>query len=314
MNLSMKSLITLLLLVVSLCACSPQPEISPDILGGGTLFDPSLYQPEKYLVSIAIPTPTPEQAGRPVIIACHGYTATTFEWDELRSWAGADKGFYLSQVLLGGHGRSYEEFKESNWRDWQKAITDEYERLEKAGYQNINLLGSSTSGALLLELVSSNYFQNRKALRNLLLVDPIVVPADKTLSLVGVVGPMLGYTEADQPAGEDKVYYRFRPQETLQQLNKLLKVVRKDLEKGIQLPAQSRMKGYKSKKDSSADPVSAVLIYRGVRTAEGKPIEVEMVDSDLHVYTRLELRENVTAKDRNNQLATFADMASRVLQ
>jgi carboxylesterase len=39
-----------------------------------------------------------------------------------------------------------------------------------------------------------------------------------------------------------------------------------------------------------------------------------MVDSDLHVYTRLELRENVTAKDRNNQLATFADMASRVLQ
>jgi carboxylesterase len=310
----MRSIITLFLLVVSLCACSPEPEISPDILGGGTLFDPSLYQPDKYLVSVANPTPTPEQAGRPVIIACHGYTASTFEWDELRAWAGADKGFYLSQVLLGGHGRSYAEFKESSWLDWQKAITQEYERLEKAGYQNINLLGSSTSGALLLQLVSSGYFQNRKTLKNLLLVDPIIVPSDKTLSLVGVLGPMLGYTEADQSASEDKVFYRFRPQETLQELNKLIKQVRKDLEKGIQLPAQSGMKVYKSKKDSSADPVSAVLIYNGVRTAQGKHIEVEMVESDLHVYTRLDLREDVTVRDRNNQLATFADMASRVLQ
>jgi carboxylesterase len=125
---------------ILLSACSSDPDITPGVLGDGILLDPSLYEPAKYLVSLAVPAPTPEQALKPVIIACHGYTATTFEWDELRNWsAGSD--VYLSQVLLGGHGRSYEEFKESSWHDWQRAIKEEYERLEKAGYQNINLLG-----------------------------------------------------------------------------------------------------------------------------------------------------------------------------
>ncbi len=74
------------------------------------------------------------------------------------------------------------------------------------------------------------------------------------------------------------------------------------------------MKVYKSKKDPSADPVSAVLIYEGVRTAEGKQIDMQLIDSDLHVYTRLALRETVSAKDFSNQTSTFADMVARVLR
>lgn len=310
----MKTLITLLIIVSLGLACSSEPDITPDMLDGGTLFDPSLYNPEKYLVSRATPNPTPEQARRPVIIACHGYSATTFEWDEFRAWAGNRTDFRLSQVLLGGHGRNYEEFKQSTWRDWQAAIIAEYDALLKAGYQNISLLGSSTSGALLLELMASGYFANRTAPRNLLLVDPIVIPSDKSLSLVKLLGPMLGYVETDQSAEEDKVYYRFRPQETLQELQTLLTVVRKNLEKGVTLPTNCALKVYKSKKDSSADPVSAVLIYKGVRTADGQPITVQLIDSDLHVYTRLQLRETVTTKDRENQTAAFTDIAARVLR
>lgn len=307
--------LTLLVLAVVGLACSSEPKITTDMLDGGTLFDPSLYKPEQYLVSKAIPNPTPEQARRPVIIACHGYTATTFEWDEFRTFLGSRTDVYLSQVLLGGHGRSYEEFKKSTWRDWQAAITAEYESLEKAGYQNISLLGSSTSGALLLELVSSGYFASRPALRNVLLVDPIVIPSNKTLSLVQVLGPMLGFTEAtDQSSAEDKVSYRFRPQETLQQLQKLLNVVRKGLEKGVTMPPNCLLKVYKAKKDSSADPVSAVLIYNGVKTADGQPTTVQLIDSELHVYTRLSLRATVTARDRQNQTATFTDIAARVLR
>ncbi|MDB5239743.1 MAG: esterase/lipase-like protein [Spirosoma sp.] len=309
----MKIIISLLVMIVGV-ACSSEPTITKDMLDGGTLFDPSIYKPESYLISKAIPNPTLEQARKPVIIACHGYTATTFEWDELRTWAAGRTDFLLSQVLLGGHGRSYEEFKKSSWHDWQSAIMDEYDRLEKAGYQNISLLGSSTSGALLLELVASGYFANRLIPRNVLLVDPIVIPSDKTLSLIKVFGPMLGYVETDQSAAEDKVYYRFRPQETLQELQSLLTIVRKDLEKGIQLPPNCNLKVYKSSKDSSADPVSAVLIYKGVSAANGVPIAVEFVESDLHVYTRLNLRSNVTAKDRINQIATFTDIAARTLR
>ena len=309
----MKTVIILLVMIVGV-ACSSEPTITKDMLDGGTLFDPSIYKPENYLISKAIPSPTAEQARKPVIIACHGYTATTFEWDELRTWAAGRTDILLSQVLLGGHGRSYDEFKKSTWHDWQSAITDEYARLEKAGYQNINLLGSSTSGALLMELVASGYFANRTAPRTILLVDPIVIPSDKTLSLIKVFGPMLGYVETNQSAAEDKVYYRFRPQETLQELQNLLTTVRKDLEKGIILPPNCSLKVYKSTKDASADPVSAVLIYKGISTDQGKPITVELIDSDLHVYTRLNLRSNVTAKDRTNQTATFTDIAARVLR
>jgi carboxylesterase len=310
----MKLIISLLVLVVAGLACSPEPTITKDMLDSGTLFDPSLYNPEKYLVSKSTPNPTAEQARKPVIIACHGYSATTFEWDEFRAWANNRTDFQLSQVLLGGHGRSYEDFKKSTWQGWQTAIKDEYEQLVKAGYTNISLLGSSTSGALLLELVSSGYFANRLAPRNLLLVDPIVIPSDKTLSLIGVVGPMLGYIETVQSAEEDKVYYHFRPQETLQQLQKLLTVVRRDLERGITVPPACTLKVYKSKKDPTADPVSAVLIDKGTKTSDGKSVDVALIDSDLHVYTRLKLRESVTPKDQQNQIATFTDIVSRALR
>lgn len=311
----MRTLLSLVVIATFTLACSSEPDITKDMLDGGTLFDPSIYKPESYLVSKAIPNPTPEQARQPVIIACHGYTATTFEWDEFRAFLGNRTDVYLSQVLLGGHGRSYEEFKKSTWHDWQAAVMAEYEALTKAGYQNISLVGSSTSGALLLELAASGRFAGRTDPRNLLLVDPIVIPSNKTLSLVRVLGPMLGYTEStDQSAAEDKVSYRFRPQETLQELQSLLIIVRKDLEKGVTLPPNCSMKVYKSKKDSSADPVSAVLIYKGIKAADGKPITVEMIDSDIHVYTRLNLREGITDKDRQNQTATFTDIVARVLQ
>lgn len=310
----MKTRLSLLVVAIVGLACSSEPDITKDMLDGGTLFDPSIYKPELYLVSKAIPTPTPEQARKPVIIACHGYSATTFEWDEFRAWAGGRTDFYLSQVLLGGHGRSYDDFKQSTWHDWQAAITNEYDALVKAGYQNISLLGSSTSGALLLEVVASGYFANRPAPRNLLLVDPIVIPSDKSLSLIGLVGPMLGYIDSKQPAVEDKVYYHFRPQETLQQLQSLLNVVRKDLEKGVTLPPNCALNVYKSKRDPSADPVSAVLIYKGVKTSDGQPVAVGLIDSDLHVYTRLNLREAATDKDRQNQTATFTDLVTRALR
>lgn len=310
----MKSIICLLVLVLAGLACSPEPAITKEMLDGDTLFDPSLYNPANYLVSKAVPNPTAEQARQPVIIACHGYSATTFEWDELRAWANNRTDFQLSQVLLGGHGRSYDEFKKSTWQDWQLAIKDEYEQLLKAGYTNISLLSSSTSGALLLELVSSGYFANRLAPRNLLLVDPIIIPSAKSLSLIGVVGPMLGYIDTRQTAEEDKVYYHFRPQETLQQLQKLLTLVRRDLEGGVVLPPACTLKVYKSKKDPVADPVSAVLIYNGIKAADGEPVSVELIESDLHVYTRLKLRDQVSTRDQQNQAATFADLVRRVLR
>lgn len=310
----MKKTIVATILVLLIASCSKSPQISADILGGGTLFDPSVYNPEKYLVSLSNPHPNAAEALRPVIISCHGYSATTFEWNEFRDWSKPKNEYQLSQVLLSGHGRTYEDFKKSTWHDWQSTILDEYTKLVAAGYKNISFVASSTSCTLLLDMIHSGVFNNSNTQINILLVDPIIIPSDKTLSLVGILGPMLGYVEAENTPEEDKYYYHYRPQETLQQLQDALTTVRKQLEKGITLPPFMYMKVYKSKQDPTADPVSAVLIYKGVKTSHGNPIDIQMVDSKLHVFTNLAIRPEVTDKDRSNQAAAFSDIELKVTQ
>jgi carboxylesterase len=48
-----------------------------------------------------------------IILAVHGYSATTFEWQEFADWS-APSSYRISQVLLDGHGRDYESFKASH--------------------------------------------------------------------------------------------------------------------------------------------------------------------------------------------------------
>ena len=306
----LKKGIYFVLFCIFFLGCS-DPEISDTTLDGELIFDPSIYDPATYLVSKSKPLPKTYELDKPVFIACHGYSASTFEWDEFKDWANGDTSYFISQVLLGGHGRSYEDFKSATWKDWLIPIKTEYEGLITAGYTNINFVGSSTSCALITELISEGYFIGKLSPNNFFYIDPIVIPSNKTLSLVGVVGPMLGYAEVDNNKDEDLYWYHFRPQETLQELNKLIILVRKNLEVGIKLPKESKMKVYKSIKDGSADPVSAVLLYKGITTSGNQNIEVEMVNSELHVFTRLALRENLSNLDIANQSKCFTELISK---
>jgi carboxylesterase len=293
-------------------SCGDIPEISDDLLDGKVIFDPSLLSPEDYLISLSNPNPTAEEASRPVFIMCHGYSASTFEWQEFQDWSGNTDEYFISRVLLGGHGRTYEDFKSSSWHDWQQAIFDEYESLLDAGYTNLHLVGSSTSGALILEAFGAGYFKGKTAPKSVLLVDPIVIPSDKILPLIGILGPLVGYTETENTPGEKTYWYTYFPQETLQELQSVIKKVRKDLQNGIDLPSQSLLKVYKSTHDSNADPASAVLIYKGVTPTN--QLVIEMIDSKLHVFTRLQFREEaVTDKDRMLQEKTFEDMVKIAL-
>lgn len=297
-----------------LSACSKNPDIDDaTMLDGDQIFDPSLYDPEAYLVSMAIDDPSEAQKNTPVVIAVHGYSASTFEWDEFRTYTDANADILVSQVLLGGHGRTYEDFKNSSWHDWQEPIMAEYNALREKGYTNISFAGSSTACPLVLDLIKKGEI-GANGMKNIFLIDPIVIPSDKLLTLVGLVGPMLGYLETDNSEGEEGHWYHFRPQETLQELMDLIDKVRRDLQKGYDLPAGTNMKVYKSIKDSSADPVSAVLIYKGLKNSDGSDIDMEMMDSDLHVVTRLDGRENITQKDRDIQKGVFDDMLMRIEQ
>ncbi len=297
-----------ILFSVSLTSCSKTPDINnATMLDGDQIFDPSLYNPEKYLVSAGIANPNAAQLNTPVVIAGHGYSATTFEWDEFRTYCDLKADILVSQVLLGGHGRTYEEFKKSTWQDWQTPILTEYNALRAKGYTNINFAGSSTSCPLVIDLIRKGEI-GANGMRHIFMVDPIVIPSDKLLSIIGLVGPMLGYMETTNTPAEEGHWYHFRPQETLKQLLNLTVKTRKDLQEGYSLPPGIRVKVYKSIKDPTADAVSAVLIYKGLKNSDGSKIDIEMIDSEFHVFTRLAGRDNITQHDRDNQTHAFDDI------
>ncbi|MEA5141872.1 alpha/beta hydrolase [Arcicella rigui] len=307
--------IYLLLTSMLLAACNKSPVIDDvTMLDGNQIFDASLNHPENYLASSYLANPTENQLNTPVIIASHGYSASTFEWDELRVFADKNKGFYVSQVLLGGHGRTYQEFKDATWKDWQQSIKDEYEKLSKMGFKKIYLAGSSTSGALLLNLIKSNFFSSYTKPKGIFLIDPIVLPSNKSLTMIGLLGPVLGFTTSELEEGEKGYWYVYRPQESLKQLLAVIDLTRRDLEDGFSLPQDTYLKVYKSIKDETAEPVSALLIYKGLKTSKGANIDVEMVESNLHVFTRLKGRSNVSSTDEALQLKTFTEMRNKMLE
>ena len=84
--------------------------------------------------------------------------------------------------------------------------------------------------------------------------------------------------------------------------------IRKKLEDGITLPSNLKLTVYKSDKDNSADPLSAVLLYKGVKLANQQNISVHIVKSDLHVFTRLLGRNNYTPTDKQNQYDVFTEI------
>ena len=298
----------IIILLISLCflSCNRSPSITDQDLDGNVLFDLSLYQPEKYLVSAYKPNPSDQEKQIPVLIAAHGYSASTFEWDELRKYADSVKsGILISQVLLGGHGRTYEDFKNSTWRDWQASILLEYKKLVQAGYTNISFIGSSTGCPLILNLLYENSLSQIPP-NQILLIDPIIIPSNKILSLAGIVGPMIGYTSVDFDSElERKHWYHYRPQETLQELLDIITVVRKELESGIALPALTDLSIYKSKYDEVADRISGVLIYNGIESNSMNSKEIDMVNSHIHVMTRLQGRNNITDNDISIQKMIF---------
>lgn len=301
-----------LLVFVLLVSCAKSPDINNEtMLDGDQIFDMSLINPEDFLISARYPNPSEVLKNTPVVIAAHGFSASTFEWQEFSEFAETKGTFLVSQVLLGGHGRSHEEFKNATWKDWQSSIIDEYNKLSQLGYKNIYLIGSSTGCPLIINMIKTNALTRAKP-KGIYLIDPIVISSNKTLTLVNALGPVLGYTTTNLDSGEEGHWYVYRPYQALIQLMELIDLVRKDLQHGITLPEGTKMKTYKSIVDDAADPVSAVLIYQGMKRSDGSKTAVEMVDSKLHVFTRLRGRESVTQADRDLQQHVFGEIAGEL--
>ena len=292
--------------------CTDEPPIDDLVdLDGVEIYDPSLDHPEDYLLSKKILNPTDIELNTPVVITIHGFSASTWEWDEFCEWSRDRGSFLTSQILLGGHGMTYEVFKNSTWEDWQQPILREYRLLDSIGYRNICFAASSTGAPLILEAIRSGKFAGYRTPDHFIMIDPIVLPSNKMLSMIGFVGPIIGYTETLLDSAENGHYYKYRPQEALNQLLELIELTRHNLEDGITLPTGISLHVYKSIKDPSADPISALLIYKGITTSFGKP-SVTMVESSLHVFTYLKGRNSYTEADKALQMRTFEEIESVV--
>jgi carboxylesterase len=268
------------------------------------------------LVSTRIPNPDSNDLTHPVIIAVHGFTASTYEWEEFKDFADtfpiANKPL-VSLVLLGGHGRSIDTFQSSTWRDWGRPILKEYDSLVVRGYKHISFAGASTGATLLIQAIADGAFNNRQVPDRVFLIDPIIVPTAKALSLANIVGPVLGNSPNPGDSVENLHWYVNRPEEDLRQLYELINRAKNHLESGFDLPVGTRAKVYKTKHDNSADPVGALMIYKGMRNSGGGHVEVQMIDSRLHVFTRLQGRSPIpSAADTSNQQSAFRDMAISV--
>ena len=237
----------------------------------------------------------------PVLIAVHGFSASTFEWLELRRHVGDVKPYaqriaegetpraLVSLVLLGGHGQDISDFQDSSWEAWGRPILAEYDSLVGQGYKNISLVGSSTGCTLILEYAARKLFDKQPP-TSFLFIDPIISPSSKILSLIGILGPIVGNSPGDNNPEEEKHWYTNRPQEALDELYTLVNRIKNRLEDGINLPKGSRAKVWKAERDGLADPIGALLLYKGLKQSDGSRIDVEMVATGKHVFTRLEGR------------------------
>lgn len=299
--------------VCVLTGCGITPiEYDDTMLDGPLVNDTSFIDPT-FLLSTHPQLDTFDR-GKPVIICAHGYTACTYEWEEFRDYAATDGRAYTSLVLLGGHGRDIEDFDGSTWEEWQAPIMAEYDSLVNRGFTRISLAGSSTGGALLIEYLSRGAFDGKTVLpKEIFMIDPIVVPASKLLHIVSVAGPILG-NSPQELIGEKQLrhWYTNRPSSTLAELNELIELLRGKLETGFSIPTGANAKCFKAKIDDSADPVTALLVYKGLKKADGGSIDVEMVESGLHVFTQLAARTEVTHQDSVLQERVFREMIDRV--
>ena len=270
------------------------------------------------LVSRRYPAPSDsDKSGKHVIIAVHGFTASTYEWQEFKNFTEGDTAnghgkTLVSLVLLGGHGVSLDAFQSSGWKAWGQPILSEYDSLKSKGYKHISFACASAGCALLMQYIAEGVLDTGLAPKWVFMIDPIVVPSAKLLSLVDLVGPIVGNSPNPGSDEENRHWYVNRPQEDLRELYELTNKIKNELESGFELPKKTACKVYKSKKDRSADPIGALLIYKGMRESDGSHIDAEMLDSRLHVVTRLAGRDpEPSAADSALQLRIFKEMIDK---
>lgn len=260
------------LLLTLLAGCSTTYPTAAGDLDTGSLPDHSI------LVSATVPEPTSAQKDQRVVITAHGYTATTYETHPVADYL-RGQGMLVSEVLLGGHGTSIQDFEKSTWKTWQAPLIAEYNALVAKGFNNIEIMGTSTGGTLWLEALSRNVLN--PAPQRIVLVDSLIEIHNKLAGYAGVL-PWAGISYLDMKPTGNSVghWYRFRPASTVVSLVDLTEIVKNRLKTGIQLPTDSKTLAIQATNDPTVEPASVDLITNGLR---GGTVTPKKVNSNMHI-------------------------------
>ncbi|SIO27286.1 alpha/beta hydrolase [Halodesulfovibrio marinisediminis] len=82
----------------------------------------------------------------------HGWTGSTFEMEPLVAPL-EEEGYVVRNIMLPGHGTTFEDFQTTGWSDWEWAAEKEYEALAKE-VDAVFVIGLSMGGTLSLHLAS----------------------------------------------------------------------------------------------------------------------------------------------------------------
>ncbi|PIQ26882.1 hypothetical protein COW36_15915 [bacterium (Candidatus Blackallbacteria) CG17_big_fil_post_rev_8_21_14_2_50_48_46] len=221
----------------------------------------------------------PEILPEKCLITVHGFSATPFEThflldhllEKYPAWQG-------SQIMLGAHGSDIAEFRKASWQDWQRPLEQELADLQRLGYPNQCVIASSTGCTLLLELLNRRCFP---AVKQLVLVAPLVEPREKTMRLAALARKA-GVQAIANDFDPDWIacWYRELPLHAVHELDKLTRKLRRELKKGMVLPPDLEILIVQSRRDRVVDPHSASLIAQGL---PHNHLETLLLDSHWHL-------------------------------
>lgn len=224
-----------------------------------------------------------EESGKPVsinngsdvgILIIHGFTSTVSSMKYMIE--GFDKAKYnIEAPRLSGHGSKWEDLNKVRYSDWISDAENALVKLRSIS-KKVFVFGLSMGGTISLYLA-----EKYKDLSGLILVNNALIFKDPRLFFLPLLKLLIKSTPAIagdiKDPNETEVAYDKNPTDGLNELMKLIKIVKKNL-KSVEIPSLI----FKSKEDHVTPIESAVWTYDNISSKNKK---FEWLTNSYHVAT-----------------------------
>jgi len=245
-----------------------------------------------------------EMLKRPVIITAHGFGASPFEWQDFSKFISTHSDALISNVFLGGHD-SLSNFSSTSWETWLDPICNEYDRLVSLGFESIYICGCSVGSTLIIQGLLNHRFRPSLPLKHIFLIDTLIVPKQKLLYWLPWIKSFMFDPKLVLNSEEKLHWLPYRPKTSLLELLRLIKKTRRDINQGIHLPDHVQISFFQSTHDPVIDIKSYYLVKKALSYNLSKQVHSYLINSELHVFSRLSLRKNLQPQDTSNQTFFF---------